>query len=1004
MTTHGTIDRTPRPVVPFSIRGKKSLIEEIFPAQKLSAEAYKEQMAVHGKTLTALGSYWKGRKPLILNRACVLGALLPATNDLKRDLQIFEMLLGMDERSFVARTRRLRPINLIQHVQLDDLYQYFDVKPAGSLPAAAPVDVAALFPRGTKRPSVAWREDVPESVRRTVEAQALPRTNYRALVDLAERAENCPDVNAHIWDEVNDHLSTDATSIPELVEQLGIMRFGRRPRVADTFSGSGQIPFEAARLGCDVYASDLNPVSCMLTWGSFHVIGASPEESVALKTAQERVVDAVRREIAALGVEDGVDGWRGKVYLYCLEATCPATGWRVPLLPSLVVSRSGGVVARLQPDEANKRYEIEIVSGLSSAEVAAAAPGTVVAGVLVHTVDGVTHRTKISTIRGDHTAEDGTTRNRLRRWAKEDIQFREDDVFRERLYCVQWQRTVQEAGRERTEFVFRAVTADDLARERLVEQHVAANLAAWQANAWVPDTMIEDGEKTGEPTRLRGWTHWHHLFNPRQLLWAAMAMKYSDARIQFGIAQVLNVNCRLSRWHPGSGGGGLTAGVFDNQALNPLYNYGCRGSAYCEGLLRQEYKSFALGGGNHVVRNHAAAQLDTVNEIYITDPPYGDAVKYEEITEFFIAWLRKNPPPEFSEWVWDSRRPLAIKGEDESFRRAMVAAYRRMAEKMPDDGIQVIMFTHRSTSIWSEMASIVWASGLQVTAAWYVATETESALRNGDYVKGTILLVVRKRVGHLATFRDDLAIELADEVRLQVETLTGLNQEVRDLYRDENLFSDADLQMAGNAAAMRILTRYTEIDGNDMTQEALRPRVPGTASRVDRWIDQAVEIANLALIPAGLTLDLWGRLQNVERFYLKMIEMEGSGASELGNYQNFAKVFKVGDFNALMASGRSNAARLKSGAEFGRSEMGSGSELADTPLRGVLYALMELEEGAEPDLVLNHLASNVSDYLRKRETVIAVADYLATRLPSVRAAEATHARVLRDLIRNERLS
>ena len=33
----------------------------------------------------------------------------------------------------------------------------------------------------------------------------------------------------------------------ELVEQLGVMRFGHRPRVADTFCGSGQIPFEAAR-------------------------------------------------------------------------------------------------------------------------------------------------------------------------------------------------------------------------------------------------------------------------------------------------------------------------------------------------------------------------------------------------------------------------------------------------------------------------------------------------------------------------------------------------------------------------------------------------------------------------------------------------------------------------------------------------------------------------------------------------------------------------------------
>ena len=48
--------------------------------QKLSAEAYKEQMAGNGKTLTGLGSYWKGRKPLILAKACVLGALLPGTD------------------------------------------------------------------------------------------------------------------------------------------------------------------------------------------------------------------------------------------------------------------------------------------------------------------------------------------------------------------------------------------------------------------------------------------------------------------------------------------------------------------------------------------------------------------------------------------------------------------------------------------------------------------------------------------------------------------------------------------------------------------------------------------------------------------------------------------------------------------------------------------------------------------------------------------------------------
>ncbi|MGH8611447.1 MAG: DUF1156 domain-containing protein, partial [Gammaproteobacteria bacterium] len=58
-------------MAPFSLKNAPSLIERLLPAQKLSAEAQKERKAGAGQTLTALGSYWKGRKPLILVRACV---------------------------------------------------------------------------------------------------------------------------------------------------------------------------------------------------------------------------------------------------------------------------------------------------------------------------------------------------------------------------------------------------------------------------------------------------------------------------------------------------------------------------------------------------------------------------------------------------------------------------------------------------------------------------------------------------------------------------------------------------------------------------------------------------------------------------------------------------------------------------------------------------------------------------------------------------------------------
>ena len=52
-------------VSPFALKDTPALIERLLPVQKLSTEVFKEQMAVQSKTLTALGAYWKGRKPLI---------------------------------------------------------------------------------------------------------------------------------------------------------------------------------------------------------------------------------------------------------------------------------------------------------------------------------------------------------------------------------------------------------------------------------------------------------------------------------------------------------------------------------------------------------------------------------------------------------------------------------------------------------------------------------------------------------------------------------------------------------------------------------------------------------------------------------------------------------------------------------------------------------------------------------------------------------------------------
>ena len=73
-----------------------AFIETQFPIACLSAESYKERKANTGQTLTRLGKWW-GRKPLILVRASILGMLMPASDNPKKDREIFLKILTMDD-------------------------------------------------------------------------------------------------------------------------------------------------------------------------------------------------------------------------------------------------------------------------------------------------------------------------------------------------------------------------------------------------------------------------------------------------------------------------------------------------------------------------------------------------------------------------------------------------------------------------------------------------------------------------------------------------------------------------------------------------------------------------------------------------------------------------------------------------------------------------------------------------------------------------------------------
>ena len=633
-------------VTPFSLKDAPALIETLLPVQKLSAEAYKEQMAVQGKTLTALGSYWKGRKPLILAKACVLGCLLPATDNPVRDLDVFEKLMAMDLESFVARQpRRLTPREITASIQLSSISDFFDVEPKSLLPDAAPVDWSN--PEYLKV-LIKWREDVSEIDRRRLTAELFKDKPYRERVNESNRPEEVgEDVHLHIWSIVNDHLGTEAFSFPELVAQLGVMRFGHRPRIADTFCGSGQIPFEAARLGCDVYASDLSPVACMLTWGAFNIVGGLSQRQEGRRDQRNKVLSHVSDVIQELALESDGTEWSTKAFLYCVEVLCPQ-GWRVPLLPTRIISKGHKAIAELVPDPTKKRYEIVIKTEVTDAEMKDAKEGTVrTAGrgqdpYILHTVGGVDFRTKITTLRGDYRTSTGEYGNKLRMWEKSDVLPRDTDLFQERLYAIQWMR--QKPSGVSYEYSFRGITPSDLQREQRVNSFITENLEDWQYRGWLPDMRIEPGDKTDEPIRTRGWRYWHHLFNPRQLLVAGLINRFSRAEMKLSLAQVLNSNSRLSRWSLGDGDGrsGGVKGTFDNQALNTLFNYGTRSSVFASELIKLRLKSYPLCPDLSLrVSSHSASEVAELSDIYITDPPYGDAVNAKRFLNSLSAGSEK---------------------------------------------------------------------------------------------------------------------------------------------------------------------------------------------------------------------------------------------------------------------------------------------------------------------------------------------------------------------------
>ena len=367
-----------------------------------------------------------------------------------------------------------------------------------------------------------------------------------------------------------------------------------------------------------------------------------------------------------------------------------------------------------------------------------------------------------------------------------------------------------------------------------------------------------------------------------------------------------------------------------------------------------------------------ARNVSHLCDFWITDPPYADAVNYHELSEFFLAWDKRLIHECFPDWYTDSKRVLAVRG-DENFSRTMIDIYGNLTRHMDDNGTQVVMFTHSDPAVWAQLALIMWSAGLTVTAAWNIATETEaSGLKDGNYVKGTVLLILRKRTGDDEAFLDELDADIKSEVRRQIEYMRKLDG------KDDPNFSDPDYVLAAYAASLKVLTGYRAIGEIDLEHELNLAIYEPSKSEVVKLIERAKKIAYDFIIPVGFDAFLWRELNPAERFYIKGLETEKRGGYQISAYQEYARGFGIPSYGQLMASAKANGARLKTPSEFAMRTVSDAPGFENGVLRVVLAAVhISVKEDENPQKGLWHLKNAVPDYWRRRDMLKELLAFLA---------------------------
>jgi len=302
-----------------------------------------------------------------------------------------------------------------------------------------------------------------------------------------------------------------------------------------------------------------------------------------------------------------------------------------------------------------------------------------------------------------------------------------------------------------------------------------------------------------------GYTHFWHLFNPRQLLCLSLLLEGIMAEPDRNLRELLllafsdaldsnNMFCKYEvDYHKISLLFGLHAyhpieRPTENNVWGTRYGRGTfkrcfekvrRGKAYCaqayerafdgrasfqvitgeqiNGSLVESFDGLLGGQGRALLRCADSSSLDFLPDkcvdAVITDPPYFANVMYSELADFFYVWLRlalaDDYPwfrPEHSRREEELVQNVKEGKEEDDFSAGLTRVWRECHRVLKDDGILAFTFHHNEVGAWAAIGHSLLDAGFLVTAAPFVRSEGKSGFHSeAGNIKYDVILVCRKR-------------------------------------------------------------------------------------------------------------------------------------------------------------------------------------------------------------------------------------------------------------------